>query len=266
MAPEETVIEQTAGEIQKMWRAAAQVGAFLARLRQRALAAAERSTARQTRAMREAMEAERRLAEPFYARALDPAWWEHATPGDGAEAYGHATRWASMDPQAALAVRACEKEALDRWGIDLAQPLDARATPTVEDARRHAPILPGEQVSDHDLDAALADAASAHRKEHLEADEALADSHGQSTPRVRAEVGDDLRAEAEWDTLEARKAWEDRVEGQVHDHAAVRAVVTADKGLSSPVSTATTPIAGARAKAHRPKQAAAVARTHSRSL
>jgi hypothetical protein len=266
MAPEEDVIEQTAGEIQKMWRAAAQVGAFLARLRQRALAAAEQSTTRQTRAVREAMEAERHLAEPFYTRALDPAWWEHATPADGAEAYGHATRWASMDPQAALAARACEKEALDRWGIDLAQPSDADAAPTTRDARLYAPVLPDEQVSDSSLDAALTEAAATHRKEHLEADEVLADSHGDATPRVRAEIADDVRAEADWDTLEARKAWEDRMEGQVHDRAAVRAIITADKGLSSPVSTAASPIKGKRTKVKRPKQAATAARTHSQSL
>jgi hypothetical protein len=266
MPQEEDVVDQLKAEMAKLFRGAAQVGEFLARRRSAALAAAEKASRRQARAQAEAMEEERRLAEPFYTRALDTAWWDTASAVEGAESYGHAKRFASLDPQAALAARTCEKEALERWGIDLTAVQTEETAPTRADAREAAPLLAGEDLSDADLDAALAQAQTRHTKEHGEADEALADSHGESTPQSRAEVEDDVRAEADWDSLEARKAWEDQMEGQVHDKDAVRAVVTADKGFHQPAAAATNAIAGNRTKVKRPRAARAASRTHARGM
>jgi hypothetical protein len=264
--PEEDVIAQAGGEMQRLWRAAAQVGEFLARRRAQALAAAEQASRAQADAQRAAMEKERRLAEPFYARALDERFWAQATPQDGGETYGFAKRFAPMDPQAALAVRACEREARARWGFDPTVPAGVEQPVGVDEVRAIAPTLPEETLSSQMLDDAVTQARLSHDKEHREATEALDDTHGEETPATRKEEAEDADAAYRWDSLEARKQWEDAMEGQIHDHQAVRAVATADKGISAPVATATARITGARTPVKRSKTAARAARTQTQGL
>lgn len=267
MSEQDAVVLQATSEVQKAWRAAMQVGEFLARRRQRALSAAEDHSRGAAHALRTVIEDERRQAELVYKKALDSTWWDTTSAVDAARAYGAAKRFAALDPQAALATRTCEKEAEERWGIDLTAPATPANTPTRDDALRVMPDLveAGTAVAGSQIDQALAEAAAASVKEHVEADEALTATAGEHTPHTRAEVDDAIRADTAWDTLEARKAWEDQMEGATHDHAAVRAAVTADKGISQPPSQALRTVK-APTKVKKPASAQAVARTRTSSL
>lgn len=267
MSEQDAVMVEATGEVQKAWRAAMQVGEFLARRRQRALSAAEDHSRGAARAIRSVIEDERRQAEPIYTKALDKDWWETASAVDAARVYGAAKRFATLDPQAALATRTCEREAEERWGIDLTAPAAPANTPTRDDALRVMPdLVEGDAVAARtQIDQALADAATTSAKEHMEADEALTATAGEHTPQASAEVNDEIRADAAWDTLEARKAWEDEMEGATHDHAAVRAAVTADKGISQPPSQALRTVKSPT-KVKKPTSAHAVARTRTRGL
>lgn len=240
MSEQDAVVLQATSEVQKAWRAAMQVGEFLARRRQRALSAAEDHSREAAYAIRSVIEDERRQAEPIYKKALDAHWWETTSAVDAATVYGAAKRFATLDPQAALAARTCEREAEERWGIDLTAQATPENNPTRADALRVIPDLTegGTAVAGSQIDQALAEAAAASVKEHVEADEALTATVGKHTPQASAEVDDETRADAAWDTLEARKAWEDQMEGATHDYAAVRAAATADKGISQPPSQA----------------------------
>ena len=267
MSEQDAVMVEATGEVQKAWRAAMQVGEFLARRRQHALAAAEDHSRGAARAIRSVIEDERRQAEPTYKKALDARWWDTTSAVDAARVYGASKRFATLDPQAALAARTCEKEAEERWGFDLTAPATPENTPTRADAERVMPDLVegNTAVTGREVDQALADAAAASVKEHLEADEALTATSGEHTPQARAEVDDETRADAAWDTLEARKAWEDQMEGATHDHAAVRAAVTADKGISQPPSQALRTVKSPTA-VKKPKRGQTASRTHSRDL
>ena len=240
MSEQDVVVLQATSEVQKAWRAAMQVGEFLARRRQRALSAAEDHSRGAAHAIRTVIEDERRQAEPVYRKALDKDWWETTSAVDAATVYGAAKRFATLDPQAALAARKCEKEAEERWGIDLTAQATPENTPTRADAVRVMPdVAEGDAVvAGSQIDQALTEAAATAAKEHVEAEQALTATVGERTPQASAEVDDETRADAAWDTLEARKAWEDQMEGATHDHAAVRAAVTADKGISQPPSQA----------------------------
>ena len=262
MSEQDAVVLQATSEVQKAWRAAMQVGEFLARRRQRALAAAEDHSRGAAHAIRSVIEDERRQAEPIYRKALDKDWWDTTSAVDAARVYGAAKRFATLDPQAALATRTCEREAEERWGIDLTAPATPANTPTRDDALR---VIPDLTVAGSQIDQALAEAATTAAKEHVEADEALTATAGQRTPQASAEVDDETRADAAWDTLEARKAWEDQMEGATHDHAAVRAAVTADKGISQPPSQALRTVKSPT-KVKKPASDQAVARTRTSSL
>jgi hypothetical protein len=267
MSEQDAVVLQATSEVQKAWRAAVQVGEFLARRRQRALSAAEDHSRGAAHAIRSVIEEERRQAEPIYKKALEAHWWETTSAVDAATVYGAAKRFATLDPQAALAARTCEKEAEERWGIDLTAPATSDNTPTQDDALRVLPdLVEGDAVAARtQIDQALADAATTAAKEHVEADEALTAATGQHTPQASAEVDDETRADAAWDTLEARKAWEDQMEGATHDHAAVRAAVTADKGISQPPSQALRTVK-TPTTVKKPRSAQAAARTRTSSL
>lgn len=264
MSEQDAVVLQATSEVQKAWRAATQVGEFLARRRQRALSAAEDHSRGAAHAIRTVIEDERRQAEPVYRKALDKDWWETTSAVDAARVYGAAKRFATLDPQAALATRTCEREAEERWGIDLTAPATPENTPTRDDALRVMPDMV-EAATSAQIDQALAEAATTATKEHMEADEALTATTGEHTPQASAEVDDEIRADAAWDTLEARKAWEDQMEGATHDHAAVRAAVTADKGISQPPSQALRTVKSPT-KVKKPASAQAVARTRTSSL
>lgn len=267
MSEQDAVVLQATSEVQKAWRAAMQVGEFLARRRQRALAAAEDHSRGAAHAIRSVIEDERRQAEPVYKKALDSTWWDTTSAVDAARAYGAAKRFATLDPQAALATRTCEREAEERWGIDLTAQATPENTPTRADAVRVMPDLTegSTAVTGREVDQALAAAATTAAKEHVEADEALTATAGEHTPHTRAEVEDEIRADAAWDTLEARKAWEDQMEGSTHDHAAVRAAVTADKGISQPPSQALKAVKSPTA-VKEPKRGQTASRTRTTSL
>ena len=141
MSEQDAVVLQATSEVQKAWRAAMQVGEFLARRRQRALSAAEDHSRGAAHAIRTVIEDERRQAEPVYRKALDKDWWESTSAVDAARVYGAAKRFATLDPQAALATRTCEREAEERWGIDLTAPAAPANTPTRDDALRVMPDL-----------------------------------------------------------------------------------------------------------------------------
>lgn len=267
MSEQDAVVLQATSEVQKAWRAAMQVGEFLARRRQHALAAAEDHSREAAHAIRSVIEDERRQAEPIYKKALDSTWWDTTSTVDAARVYGAAKRFATLDPQAALAARTCEREAEERWGIDLTAPATADNTPARADALRVMPDLVegNTAVTSREVDQALADAATTAAKEHVEADEALTATAGQRTPQASAEVDDETRADTAWDTLEARKAWEDQMEGATHDHQAVRAAITADKGISQPPSQALRTVT-APTKVKKSKNTLMTTRTRTSSL
>lgn len=267
MSEQDAVVLQATSEVHKAWRAAMQVGEFLARRRQRALSAAEDHSQEAAHAIRGVIEDERRQSEPVYRKALDKDWWETTSAVGAARVYGAAKRFATLDPQAALAARTCEKEAEERWGIDLTAPATSDNTPTQDDALRVLPdLVEGDAVAARtQIDQALADAATTVVKEHVEAEQALTAATGQHTPQASAEVDDEIRADAAWDTLEARKAWEDQMEGATHDHAAVRAAVTADKGISQPPSKALRTVKSPT-KVKKPTSAHAAARARTQGL
>jgi hypothetical protein len=267
MAEQDAVMLEATSEVQKAWRAAMQVGEFLARRRQRALSAAEDHSREAAHSIRSVIEDERRQAEPIYKKALDSTWWDTTSAVAAATVYGTAKRFATVDPQAALAGRTCEKEAEERWGIDLAAPATPDNAPTRADVLRVMPDLPDANIvaMSTDLDQVLAEVAGAAVKEHVEAEEALDGTDGKHTPQTRAEVDDEIRADAAWDTLEARKAWEDQMEGATHDHAAVRAAITADKGISQPPSQALRKVK-TPTKVKKPKTAQMATRTRTSSL
>lgn len=267
MSGEDMVVDTARGEAQKAWRAAMQVGEFLARRRQRLLSRAEEHSKDATRAIRETMEDERRLAQPVYSRALDKGWWDSVGPNEAATTYGVAKQFATLDPQAALAARTCEKEAHDRWGIDLADQVEVGQEATTSDRVAAATALGEERpalVADQ-VDTELAMAAAALSKEHIEADDALTATNGHLTPGAQAEVDDETRAASTWDSLEARKAWEDQMEGALHDTQAVRAAVTADKGLSQPPSQAIT-TTKQKTPVKRPKAAQTASRARTQGI
>lgn len=267
MSGEDAVVDTARGEAQKAWRAAMQVGEFLARRRQRLLARAEEHSRAATQAMRDTMEDERRLAQPVYSRALDKDWWDIVGPKDAATTYGVAKKFSTTDPQAALAARTCEKEAQERWGIDLTDQVEVGQEAATSDRVAAATALGEDRptlVADQ-VDAELAAAAVAVSKEHVEAEDALTATNGHLTPGAQAEVDDETRAAATWDSLEARKAWEDQMEGAIHDHDAVRSAVTADKGLSQPPSQAIT-TTKQKTPVKRPKAAQTASRTRTQGI
>lgn len=307
MSQTDQVLDVMSLEVQKLFRAAMQVGDYLAQARQHALQRAEASSLEQARSLRAAIETERRAAEPIYGSALREQFWHDVTPEKAAYVYGVARRFAAVDPQAALSARVCEKEARAKWNVDLTDPKDVTEqlnalSEAAEGLAARAPItpaLPGEgegwqermQAVESDihrqietlnppstatdglnsqelaarmraaalvlasgdyqdrpselaqLDAYKASLAAAkEQRESREADAAA--QRGEEDDDVLraaavAEYDDATRALAQeaaaWDSAESRKTWEDKMEAAHHDPAAIRAFITADKGLSKPI-------------------------------
>lgn len=323
------VMNETSAEMVRAWRVAMAVGRFMAMRRQQALRKAEQSSIQHERALRRAIEDERLLAQKVYAQALDDKWWNTAVQDDAAYVYGVARRFSDIDPQAELAARRCEREAKERWGIDVHAPLaSASDIPSVEEALQDAPVLDGEDAAElkpavqevlyrayqdgeyqmvgqdraeaildyvqeqkatapdwlnnlwqedlsHWLDG---DAHIAQRvrdiypdikaAEQMQAQAAGMAAHAQHEARIEGregrqarqelEVGDPSEAEegeavkemseakhagrgaeAAWDTMQARQAHAQSLLDQGADPQAVRAAMTADKGLHRPARTAT---------------------------
>ena len=323
------VMNETNAEMVRAWRVAMAVGRFMAMRRQQALRKAAQSSLQPERALRRAIEDERLLAQKVYALALDDKWWHSAVQDDAAYVYGVARRFSDIDPQAELAARRCEREAKERWGIDVHAPLaNVSDIPSVEEALQDAPVLDGEDVAElkpavqevlyrayqdgeyqmvgqdraeaildyvqeqkdtapdwlnslwqEDLSQWLdGDAHIAQRvrdiypdikaAEQMQAQAAGMAAHAQHEARVEGREGRQARqelevgdpsgveegvavkemseakhagrgAEAAWDTMQARQAHAQSLLDQGADPQAVRAAMTADKGLHRPARTAT---------------------------
>lgn len=143
------VMNETSAEMVRAWRVAMAVGRFMAMRREQALRKAEQSSAGHERALRRAIENERLLAQKVYSQALNDTWWHTAVEDDAAYVYGVARRFSDIDPQAELAARRCEREAKERWGIDVHGPLaSASDIPSVDEALQDAPVLDGEDAAE----------------------------------------------------------------------------------------------------------------------
>lgn len=323
------VMNETNAEMVRAWRVAMAVGRFMAMRRQQALRKAEQSSIQHERALRRAIEDERLLAQKVYAQALDDKWWHTAVQDDAAYVYGVARRFSDIDPQAELAARRCEREAKERWGIDVHAPLaSASDIPSVEEALQDAPVLDGEnpvelkpavqevlyrayqdgeyQMVGQDRAEAILDYVQEQKDtapdwlnslwqedlshwldgdthiaarvrdiypdikaaEQMQAQAAGMAAHAQREARVEGREGREAKqqlevgepseavegaavkemseakhagrgAEAAWDTMQARQAHAQSLLDQGADPQAVRAAMTADKGLHQPARTAT---------------------------
>lgn len=323
------VMNETSAEMVRAWRVAMTVGRFMAMRREQALRKAEQSSAQHERALRRAIENERLLAQKVYSQALDDKWWHTAVEDDAAYVYGVARRFSDIDPQAELAARRCEREAKERWGIDVHGPLaSASDIPSVDEALKDAPVLDGEDAAElkpavqevlyrayqdgdyqmvgqdraeaildyvqeqkdtapdwlnslwqKDLSQWLdGDAHIAQRvrdiypdiqaAEQMYAEAVSMATHAQHVARIEGregrEASQELKAsessegaenaavkemseakhagrgaEAAWDTMQARQAHAQSLLDQGADPQAVRAAMTADKGLHQPATMAT---------------------------
>ena len=323
------VMNETNAEMVRAWRVAMAVGRFMAMRRHQALRKAEQSSLQHERALRRAIEDERLLAQKVYAQALDDKWWNTAVQDDAAYVYGVARRFSDIDPQAELAARRCEREAKERWGIDVHAPLaSASDIPSVEEALQDAPVLDGEnpvelkpavqevlyrayqdgeyQMVGQDRAEAILDYVQEQKDttpdwlnslwqedlsqwldgdahiaqrvrdiypdikaaEQMQAQAAGMAAHAQREARIEGREGREARqelevgdpseavesaavkemseakhagrgAEAAWDTMQARQAHAQSLLDQGADPQAVRAAMTADKGLHQPARTAT---------------------------
>lgn len=143
------VLNETSAEMVRAWRVAMAVGRFMAMRREQALRKAEQSSVQHERALRRAIEDERLLAQKVYSQALNDTWWHTAVEDDAAYVYGVARRFSDIDPQAELAARRCEREAKERWGIDVHGPLASPGDiPSVDEALQDAPVLDGEDAAE----------------------------------------------------------------------------------------------------------------------
>lgn len=323
------VVNETSAEMVRAWRVAMAVGRFMAMRREQALRKAEQSSVQHERALRRAIEDERLLAQKVYEQAFNDTWWHTAVEDDAAYVYGVARRFSDIDPQAELAARRCEREAKERWGIDVHGPLASPGDmPSVDEALRDAPVLDGEgaaelkpavqevlyrayrdgdyQMVGQDRAEAILDYVQEQKDtapdwlnslweedlsqwldgdahivqrvrdiypdikaaEHMHAEAAGMAVHAQREARVEGREGREARqelevgdpseavegvavkemsearhagrgAEAAWDTMQARQAHAQSLLDQGADPQAVRAVMTADKGLHRPARTAT---------------------------
>ncbi len=328
------VVDQSNAEMMRAWQVAMAVGRFMAQRRERAMRDAQQASVEQERAMRRAIEEERRLAEKVYGQALKPDWWDSASQEEGAYVYGVARRFSDIDPQAELAARRCEREAKQRWGIDVNSGAQlVEDMPSVEEALKVAPVLANEEEeqlrpsvqqalyrayqdgeyvmvdqdnaerilefveqqhdsapdwlneiwkddlsqwlgNDEQMDQRIRDiypdikaaermqsqaqGEAVHLSEHTRVESREArdatrqvdgDEHGKTMfdndgqDDVLKEAGEAKHAgrneQAAWDTLEAREAHAQSLLEQGADPQAVRAAMTADKGLHKPASQAT---------------------------
>ena len=113
------VTGQASRNVEVGLRVAMQLGQYLAQIRQQQLIKAEQESKARAGQMRQVMNTERELARPVLEQAVTKDFSDVATPDDAAKAYGLASRFEHIDPQAAVAARKIEQEVLERWDVDL---------------------------------------------------------------------------------------------------------------------------------------------------
>lgn len=262
------VVGQMSQELQMAMRTAAQIGEQIAHLQAQRAQQREGLVRREEARLRAAMDAERRMAEPVYTRLARDSFWEKATTNEIAHAYGLASRFAPIDPTAAIMRYEAETRARQKWGIDLAT-ADALQIADLPDAA--VPAVGGERpdqikiaIQAAQAEAlARAEAAAAQREAEAAAqaeaevqevssawerawDEVLAahpDAPRREQVRMASERAQELEAEAApapaWDSRESRAEWaKDKLATGVPPQA-VQAAVTADSGHAQPATTAT---------------------------
>lgn len=190
----------TARELERLLRAAAQIGRFLADRRRIALRRAQAASQDRALAALETTERQRRLAAPIWARALDDRFWARAQIEEAAYVYGMAVRFAPVDPSARAAARRCEAEAAARWGARPrggSEPVDgAQMAPA--DTFAIAPALPGEEERDwaRTLDeSARAERAAPAPPADTEAERAETEETAPPDPEMEETAPPDLEAE-----------------------------------------------------------------------
>lgn len=190
----------TARELERLLRAAAQIGRFLADRRRIALRRAQAASQDRALAALETTERQRRLAAPIWARALDDRFWARAQIEEAAYVYGMAVRFAPVDPSARAAARRCEAEAAARWGARPrggSEPVDG-AQMASADTFAIAPALPGEEERDwaRTLDeSARAERAAPAPPADTEAERAETEETAPPDPEMEETAPPDLEAE-----------------------------------------------------------------------
>lgn len=145
MADEE-VVQEVMEEVQRMFRGARQMGTYMAQTGQQLVADARRLSEQRASMMEDANETARVLASRVYRRANDDPFWRTADQQEAGYAYGLAARFSGVDPEAVLAMRRIEREAQQRWGIDLRRGW-AAGPPQPADVQGVIPVLDNEKVN-----------------------------------------------------------------------------------------------------------------------
>lgn len=156
---------QVGQEARLAFQTSLQLSRFFADIQRRALEHARRESWEQERLIRQAIDDQRRLADPVLRQGLDERFWARAQPKDAAYVWGVAERFKNVDPLAAQAAERCRAEASARWNIDLDAPAKPVEPGEVDDATlaEVAPVIEGEE--NRDLRADLADSAQAASQE-----------------------------------------------------------------------------------------------------
>lgn len=121
MSQQSEVIDDAVNEVTQFFRAAAGIGRSVSDRRRRRLWALEAQAKEKAAQMRQSIEFERRLAQPIIDKANDADFWETATQEQAAEVYGVCSRFATVDPQAHMAAKECERQINERWEGMLAE-------------------------------------------------------------------------------------------------------------------------------------------------
>lgn len=153
------VAQQVSQEARQAFQVATQISRLFADISRRRWEHARRESAEQERLVRQAINDQRRLADPVLRQGLDDRFWDKAQPKDAAYVWGVAQRFKDIDPLAAQAAERCRTEASYRWNIDLDAPAAPVQPGQVDDTTlaQTAPVLPGEE--DRNLTADLAASA-----------------------------------------------------------------------------------------------------------
>lgn len=121
MSQRSEVIDDAVNEVTQFFRAAAGIGRSVSDRRRRRLWALEAQAKDKAAQMRQAMEFERKMAQPVIDKAMDAGFWDKATQEDAAQVYGVCSRFATIDPAAHLAATECERQINQRWDGMLAE-------------------------------------------------------------------------------------------------------------------------------------------------
>lgn len=195
------VVDDLGAANQRIWQAVMQVSQYLAQHQQAALREAEISGTAHAKALRSTIEGERIASERIYSQALKSEFWNDATSKEAAHVYGLATRFATVDPQASMAARTCEREAAGRWNVDLAAPAPAQPAPMAE-VRDVMPEVPGEFRDWYELRTKVAASAARAIKE------AKAALRSEQQTMTNAEIADALELLANIRENNADDMWE----------------------------------------------------------